>query len=239
MLQPSDLMLALGIVVIASALQSAVGFGLALVAAPFLLMIDERLIPGPLVMASLALTGLTAYRDRAHIDLQGMGTALVGRLLGTVLAALFLMVSSSFLFDLAFGSMVIVAALLSGAGLHLTATRRSALIAGGASGLMGTISSIGGPPMALIYQHSNTGTMRGTLAGYFAAGTAFTLIALWFVGRFGEEEIILGLLLTPGTILGFGLGHVVQNFVPDSVIRPLIIGLSLLSGLFVLIRALA
>ncbi|MEE3327655.1 MAG: sulfite exporter TauE/SafE family protein [Myxococcota bacterium] len=238
MLEPTDLMLALCIVALAAALQSAVGFGLALVAAPFLLMIDARLIPGPLVLASLALTGLTAYRDRADIDLQGMGAALLGRAVGTVLAAVFLAFASTFFFDLAFGSLVMTAALLSGAGLHFTANRSSALIAGGASGLMGTISSIGGPPMAIIYQNSSTGTLRGTLAGYFAAGTAFTLIALWWVGRFGQDEVLLGLMLTPGTIVGFGLGHISRGLVPDKVIRPLIVGLSFLSGLFVLVRAL-
>lgn len=238
MLQPTDLMLALFIVTLAAALQSAVGFGLALVAAPFLLMIDPRLIPGPLVLASLALTALTAYRDRAHIDLQGMGAALLGRALGTLLAAVFLVIASTFFFDLAFGSMVMLAAILSGAGIHFTANRTSALIAGGASGLMGTISSIGGPPMAIIYQNASTGTLRGTLAGYFAAGTALTLAALWSVGRFGEEEILLGLMLTPGTVLGFGIGHISRGIVPDRIIRPLIVGLSFLSGLFVLIRAL-
>jgi uncharacterized membrane protein YfcA len=239
MLQPTDLMLALFIVALAAALQSAIGFGLALVAAPFLLMIDPRLIPGPLVMASLALTALTAYRDRAHIDLQGMGAALVGRALGTVLAAIFLALASTFFFDLAFGSLVMLAAILSGAGLHFRANRTSALIAGGASGLMGTISSIGGPPMAIIYQNASTGTLRGTLAGYFAAGTVLTLAALWSVGRFGEEEILLGLMLTPGTVVGFGLGHISRDFFPKQIIRPLIIGLSFFSGLFVLIRALA
>jgi len=238
MLQPSELMLALGIVVVASALQSAVGFGLALVAAPFLLMIDERLIPGPLVLASLALTGLTAYRDRAHIDLQGMGVALLGRILGTILAAVFLALASSFFFDLAFGSMVITAAILSGAGLHFAATKTSAFFAGGASGLMGTISSIGGPPMALIYQDSKSQTMRGTLAGYFAAGTAFTLFALWWVGRFGPEEALLGLMLTPGTAFGFWLGDIGHHLIPERVVRPLIIGLSFISGLFLLSRAL-
>ena len=238
MLQPTDLMLALFIVALAAALQSAIGFGLALVAAPFLLMIDPRLIPGPLVMASLALTALTAYRDRAHIDLQGMGAALVGRALGTVLAAIFLAFASTFFFDLAFGSLVMLAAILSGAGLHFQANRTSALIAGGASGLMGTISSIGGPPMAIIYQNASTGTLRGTLAGYFAAGTVLTLAALWSVGRFGEEEILLGLMLTPGTVVGFGLGHISRDLFPKQIIRPLIIGLSFFSGLFVLIRAL-
>ena len=93
--------------------------------------------------------------------------------------------------------------------------------------------------MAIIYQNASTGTLRGTLAGYFAAGTAFTLAALWSVGRFGEEEILLGLMLTPGTVVGFGIGHISRGLFPDPIIRPLIVGLSFLSGLFVLIRALA
>ena len=73
MLQPTDLMLALFIVALAAALQSAIGFGLALVAAPFLLMIEPRLIPGPLVMASLALTALTASESSEDAGIWGSG----------------------------------------------------------------------------------------------------------------------------------------------------------------------
>lgn len=207
-----------------------------LIAAPLLLLVAPQLVPGPLVLASVVLTGLSAYRDREHIDLRGMGAALVGRAAGTLVAALFLSLASASLFNLTFGSMVMLAAVFSATGARFVPTRNSALIAGGASGLMGTISAIGGPPMALIYQHSGAGIMRGTLAGYFVLGTGFTLVALWWVGLFGQREALLGLTLMPAMALGFGLGHLLHRGISDRMLRILIIGLSFASGLFVFLR---
>lgn len=229
-------MLVLCIVSGAAALQSAIGFGMGLIAAPLLLLVAPELVPGPLVLASVVLTGLSAYRDREHIDLRGMGAALAGRAVGTLAAAIFLSLASASLFNLTFGGMVMLAAVLSAAGARFVPTRTTSLVAGSASGLMGTISAIGGPPMALIYQHSDSGVMRGTLAGYFVLGTAFTLVALWWVGLFGEQEALLGLILMPAMALGFGLGHLLNRGISPGLLRILILGLSFASGLFVFLR---
>ena len=237
MLQPTDLIIAFCICTLAATLQSAIGFGLALVAAPLLLLVEPSLVPGPLIFASLILTGLTAYRDRAHIDLNGLWTALFGRVLGSILAAIFLAFTSQVFFDLTFGSMVVLAALLSSTGIHLTPTRATTLIAGGASGLMGTISSIGGPPMALVYQNSEAEKIRGTLAGYFLLGAGISLFALWSVDRFGPEQALNGFALSPSMAIGFWAGHIMHHRIPRSVIRPLIIGLSFSSGFIVIVKA--
>jgi hypothetical protein len=68
---------------------------------------------------------------------------------------------------------------------------------------MGTIASIGGPPMALLYQHASGARVRGTLSSFFLVGTITSLAALVFVGRFGREELRLSLLLLPGALFGF------------------------------------
>lgn len=227
----------LSLVTLGATVQASVGFGLALIAAPVLLLVHAPLIPGPLMAASLVLVVLVAHRDRTHIDLSGLAFAMVGRTVGTLLAAGFLLLASQALFDLAFGALVILGALLSGAGLHFRPNRRSAVLAGGLSGLMGTISSIGGPPMALLYQSSGAARLRGTLAGFFVLGTSLSVVALVAVGRFGSEEVVLSLFLTPPMVLGFALAAPLHNRLPETAVRPLVIVLSLGSGAVVIWRA--
>ena len=71
-------------------MQGAAGFGLGLIAAPILLLLDPRWVPGPLMAAGIGLTVLVAYRERADIDMMGLRFAFVGRTVGTVAAALVL-----------------------------------------------------------------------------------------------------------------------------------------------------
>ena len=67
--------------------QGAVGFGMALVAAPLLVLIRPELVPGPLLVNGLALTLLVARRERDAIDLLGVRWGLVGRLPGIAVGA--------------------------------------------------------------------------------------------------------------------------------------------------------
>jgi uncharacterized membrane protein YfcA len=133
-------------VFVGSVVQGAVGFGLALVAAPVLFMIDPRLVPGPLVFASMLLTTLTAFRDRDAIDTSGLGWSMVGRLPGTLLGAALLALLPPERLAAPLGVLVILGVALSASGVHVRVNPRTLMGAGLLSGFMGTASSIGGPP---------------------------------------------------------------------------------------------
>lgn len=233
-----DLLVALAVVTMGAAIQSVAGFGLAMLAAPLLLLVHPPLVPGPLMASSLVLTALVARRDRAHIDFRGLRFALLGRLIGTVLAAAFLVLATPFLFDVVFAVLVFVAVLLSAAGLRISPGHGPATLAGGLSGLMGTISSIGGPPMALLYQSAGAARLRGTLGSYFLVGTSLSVVALAIVGRYGRDEMLLSVVLVPGMIIGFLAGSPLSRFLPDEGVRPVVLVLSTISAVAVLWRAL-
>jgi len=232
-----EAILVLAITTIGAAVQSAAGFGMGMISAPFLILIYGPLIPGPLMASSLALTALVLRRDGAHMDFRGVGLALAGRVVGVVGAAVFLLLSTPRLFDIVFAGLVLLAVFLSAMGFEVRPTRRTTVLAGSLSGLMGTISSIGGPPMALLYQRSGGARLRGTLGGYFAAGVSISIIALALVGRFGRQEILLTLFLVPPMVLGFIVAAPVRHLLPDHAVRPLVLVLSGLSGIIVLLRA--
>jgi hypothetical protein len=75
------------IMAVGSAFQAAVGLGLALLVVPFLALIDTGFIPGPMLFAGIALTLLTAYRDREEIDRTTLGLSLGGLTIGTGIGA--------------------------------------------------------------------------------------------------------------------------------------------------------
>ena len=67
--------------------------------------------------------------------------------------------------------------------------RRGTLVgAGTMSGLMGTLTSVGGPPMALVYQREQAATLRSTLAGFFLFGATWSLITLAVTGEVGSAS---------------------------------------------------
>ena len=121
---------------------------------------------------------LILIRDHQHIDVSGLTFSLIGRMIGTVGAAFFLLIASEALFELTFAALVMFAVILSAAGFQPQPNRKNAVIAGALSGLMGTISSIGGPPVALLYQNAGASRLRGTLAGFFLVGSVVSLLAL-------------------------------------------------------------
>jgi uncharacterized membrane protein YfcA len=96
-----------------------------------------------------------------------------------------------------------VAVALSASGIHIPATRRNLVASGIISGVMGTISGIHGPPMALLYQREPGNIVRATLAIFFVMAYAIALIALGTIGLFGKKELLLGLTLAPGVIAGY------------------------------------
>ncbi|MEC7769142.1 MAG: sulfite exporter TauE/SafE family protein [Acidobacteriota bacterium] len=200
-----EIAIAISAVMVGSVLQGVVGFGLALTSAPVLILIDPRFIPAPLLLASLSLILLTAYRDRQGIDLSGLRWAVTGRLAGTGVGIIALTKIPGDQLILTFGVIVLVSVALSASGMYLRPSPKTLIGAGAISGFMGTTSSIGGPPMALLYQHASGTRLRGTLAGFFIVGVSISLVSLAFIGRVGREELGLALMLQPGILLGFAV----------------------------------
>ena len=79
-----EIVAAIVVMAIGSLVQASVGFGLSLVAAPLLVLIDPLLVPAPLLAAALVLTIMVSYRDRQGIETAGTGSLMAGRVVGTV-----------------------------------------------------------------------------------------------------------------------------------------------------------
>ena len=217
-------------------LQGAVGFGLGLLALPFLLYVDLRLVPGPLLVAALTLHLMVLRRDRSGVDVSGLSFLLSGRLLGTIPAAWLLAILPPDRMKILLALVVLAGAamgVMHGGGGGQP-TRAVLFGAGSASGFMATLGALGGPPVALIYQHSSGQRLRGTLAAFFIVGTIVSLAALGAIGRFGQQELRLSLVLIPGTILGFLLSHRAAAYLDTGYTRIAVLAVSALTAISVI-----
>lgn len=235
-LNPTEMMAAIAIITVGATVQASAGFGLGLVSAPVLLLIEPALVPGPLLAAGLTMALLISVRDRAGIDVKGLRAALLGRVVGIIPAVFILAAISPKIFGLIFAALVLTAVVLSLLGLSIKPTPKRIFCAGAISGLMATISSIGGPPMALMYQRSQGMQLRGTLSGYFTVGAILSLIALTIGGQVGWHEAKLALMLLPGIGLGFLLSLPLAAPLEEAGTRPLVLVLSSCSAIAVLLR---
>jgi uncharacterized membrane protein YfcA len=234
---PVEVIAAFVAVTVGAVVQGSVGFGAALVAAPVLLLLDRAFLPGPMLLAGILLAVLMSRRDWQSVDRRGVGIALVGRALGLVPAVLLVGALSDAAFSMVCAMIILAAVAVSVAGWHVAPTMRNTFIAGTISGFTGTLASMGGPPMALLYQHEAADKLRGTIALYFVLGGLLSLSALTVTGHFGHHELALAAVLVPGIVLGFLLSRFTAPLLGPRRMRPAVLIVSAATAVLVLLRA--
>ena len=235
-MSPGEILTVVLTVLFGATLQGSVGFGMGLLASPILILIDPRFVPGPILLSTTVLTVLLVYRERTAIDFHGIQWAMVGRLFGTVLASAILLVVSADQLVLLIGVFILSAVGMSLSGFRFDPIRPVLVVAGMLSGLLGTVASVGGPPMALVYQHAAGARIRSTMSGFFLLGTILSLGALWYVGRFDAYEIQLTLVMLPSVLTGFVLSKWTAVYVDRGYVRPAVLSVAAGAGLLVIIR---
>jgi len=226
------------VITAAAAVQGAIGFGAGLLASPLLVLVDPVMVPGPMLVAALVLICLMIARERQAVDMRGLGWAMLGRVPGTAIAIAMMAAMPADGLVITVGALVVAGAVMSARGLHVDATRANLVVAGLLSGIMSTTASIGGPPMALVYQHAAAARLRATLAGHFLAGCLVSLIGLYASGQLGAAELQAACVLAPGMAAGFVLSTRFLRRVDDGWLRPAVLVVSALSGLVAIVRGL-
>lgn len=214
----------------------SVGFGMNLIAAPILVLLDPAFVPGPALVAALVVTVLVAWRERNSMDVRGVRWAIVGRVPGSVLGALIVVVLPQQELALALAAAVLIGVVVSAGGWYLPLRGPTLFGAGATSGLMATVTSIGGPPMALVYQREGGPRVRGTLSGFFVLGACLSLVLLAVVGRFGVDQVQRAGILLPGLLIGFAASRRTAPYLDSGYTRPAVLLLSSASAGAVFVR---
>lgn len=215
--------------------QGSVGYGLALVAGPILLLIDPGLIPGPMTIAATLLVVLVIVRDKQALDIFGLKWAILGMFFGIGLGAYVLSNFSSRSYSTIFGILIILAVAMSIIGWRFSPRKPVLVGAGFLAGLMGILTTTSGPPIALVYQDAPGKKLRATISGYFVVATIFTLATLVSIEKLGLREVNLSLFLMPGILVGFWLSTRIVNWVDRGFTRSAVLTIAALSAITILI----
>ena len=235
---PILLGIALVVTTFASALQSTVGIGFAIVSVPVLSMLDPRLAPVPQLLIILPLTLSMALRERGAIDAKGVVRVMCGRVLGTLCGIGLLAAASQRVLD------VIIAAIVLSAVIALIRVERvprnavTEVIAGTLSGASALISSIGGPPLALLYSDSKGETLRASLGVIFSLGLILTIGGRAYLGHITKTETLIAAWLFPGVLIGFALSNRWLHRINGKILRRAIFAIASFAAVGLLIRGL-
>ena len=237
-MSPWEIATAVVVMAAGAAVQGSVGFGMNVVAAPILIQIDPDLVPGPLLAASLANTLLIARRDRSGIDRSALSWAILGRVPGAALGAFLLVeVFSEWGLSVFLASVILVGVALSVTPIRLPRGRSIIAVGGFVSGVSGTSTGVGGPPLALTLQHVEPRRLRGTLSVYFLLAASLSLVFLAAWGEFGTTHLLAVAVLVPGQLVGYLLSGRLVHVLDRGYTRPALLAISVAAALSLLIRA--
>ena len=198
-------------VLIGSVVQGLVGLGVGLVSAPVVTLLAPDLMPGTLLWMGLLTPALTLVTDRRDVDWRGMAWGVPARIPGTVLGVFLVGWFTHRELGIAVGLMVLVSVLVTWRAVRLPINHATLVAAGFLSGVGATTTSIGGPPIAVLYQHQPARQIRNTLAVYFALGAIISLVALAISGDLSWHQTAVAGVLAPGVPIGLWLSGVLRR----------------------------
>lgn len=200
-------------------LQGVGGVGFTMFAAPVALVIAPELVPGPLLTLGGAVTLLTAVRERYRIVLPLSLSAIGGRAFGSMIAVVVLGSLKGGLLNLAFAGLILGAVLLSVSGWKVVSTRGNLGVAGLVSGVMGTLTSVGSPPLVIALQYNEPAMIRANVGAILAIGAWISIGLLAVTGHYGVHDLWLSALLLPFLVVGFVLSNPLRRFVRGPALR--------------------
>lgn len=223
-------------VVVAAFVQGTTGFGFALIVAPVVGLIEPRLLPVVLLVLMIPLNLYVAGRERSALDGIGAGWVTLGRVAGTIGGLWVLMTIPAGSLNLLIGASTILAALAALAAPPFQPGRAAFLAAGAVTGVTETSTGIGGPPLALVFQHRPPPVLRSTVALCFVVGEVISLGLLAAAGRVDVDQLRMAFVLLPVLVLGALLSRAVHHRIDGKLMRALVLVFALISGVAVIVR---
>jgi uncharacterized membrane protein YfcA len=189
------------------------------VAAPVISLVEPRLMPQVMLWLAFTYPLVTLSAEREDIHWAGLGWSLPSRVLGTGVGVAAVATFSSQALGLAVAVMVLAAVLVTWLAVRPPMTRSSLVAAGLVGGFAGTATSIGGPPLAILYQDRPPRQIRTTLAVYFMIGAALSLVGLGLAGELDAHHALIAAALAPVLPLGAALGRALRPRLPERRVR--------------------
>ncbi|QDC11351.1 sulfite exporter TauE/SafE family protein [Oceanicola sp. D3] len=219
--------------------QKLSGAGFGMIAAPIMTITAPEWVPGTILLLGVLIGIGAVLGARDAIVRSDLPAGFSGRLIGAVLAAFVASaVVGTDLLPVVIALIVLFAVALSLAGLSMPITPQTLFGAGVTAGIMGTLTGIGAPPMAILYSRVEARRSAATQNAFFGFGMIVSIGALAFAGLIRGPQIALAVSLAPLVPLTLiAVRPLVARF-ERGAIRPWALGLATLSALILLTKAL-
>ena len=201
-------------------------------------LLEPGLMPGMLLLMGLFTPLVTLAHDRRDIDWRGLAWSLPARIPGTAVGVLLVALVAERKLGILTSVMTLLGVAVTVRAIEVRITRTSLVSAGFFSGVGATVTSIGGPPIAILYQHQPPRTVRSTLAVYFSVGALFSLVGLGIAGELSWQELEVGLLMSPILVVGVYAATWLRPRLPGETVRVPVLVVCAASAVVLLVRSL-
>ncbi|MCT1426948.1 sulfite exporter TauE/SafE family protein [Corynebacterium sp. p3-SID1241] len=228
----------IGVLILAGTItQGTIGFGLGTIATPIIALIRPELVPTLILLLALCISSYTLSRTFRETSWRVVGISSLARIPGSLVGAWAIASLSPDGLSIFIGCAVLLAMTLSSLGWSPRPTTLNTLIAGVASGILGTSTSIGGPPMALIMKRFDPDRTRGTLAGTFVLGTLVSLIILAFSGQISSTQMGAAAAYLPLVIVGLIAANHLNQFIDRNLLNRIVLIVAISAALMLIVES--
>ena len=226
-------------VLVGATVQGIVGIGLNLVTAPVVALVSPQLMPAvPLWLASVYPLG-ALLREWRDADWRGLSWAVGGRVPGTAVGVLVVAWASDRVLGVVVGVMVLVAVLLTWRAVRVPVNAGTLGTAGFIGGVTGTATSIGGPPLAIVYQHAPGPQIRASMAAFFCIGGVLSLVGLGVGGQMDSQDLWVAVALSPALLVGHAVAGPLRRHLDAGHTRVAVLAICSVSAIALLVRSAA
>ncbi|MDJ0993578.1 MAG: TSUP family transporter [Dinoroseobacter sp.] len=220
-------------------LQRLAGQGFGMLAAPLIALVAPEVLPAALLYLGIAVGVGSVSVDPKALVLKELPPGFAGRALGAVLAAwLAARLSDPEAIAALVAVVVYLGIALSVIGVRVAITPVSLFSAGTVAGVMGTLTAVGAPPMALLYQHETQRRSTAMQNAFFCWGMLVSVAALGWAGLLTQRSLIFALALLPAVPLALWCARPLATRIVKKTIRPWALGLAGLAATMLVIRLL-
>lgn len=206
----------LAILLLATIIRSAFGFGEALIAVPLLSLIMPVEVAAPVAaLVSITVAGMVLAQDWSEVHIQSAGRLVFATLFGVPLGLLLLTHVAEPVVKAILGCVIIAFSSYSllSRRAHRLRSDRFAWLFGFSAGVLGGAYGMNGPPL-VIY-----GTLRGwsprhfraTLQGYFLPASIFIIGGYWLAGLWTPVVTRYYLVSLPVVLVAIYVGRVLNR----------------------------
>ena len=216
------------ITLIGAIVNGALGYGFSSITVPIALFFyTNRVLNPSLVLLEVALNSYMLWNNASGVSTvwRRVLPILVGLAPGIMLGTSFVyFVSADWLKFSTFGVLTPLI-LLQAAGIRrpINSERSAALALGGGVGVLYSMTTISGPPLALMFNNQGfaKNDFRAALALVRLAESSMTAVAYAYVGMFTFESVGLVPLILPSVLIGIPIGAYVIRHVRAETFRRL------------------